>query len=629
MAVVGTSRVPGTDLTTVAPSNDMTVDMTGEKSTVDAVAAFVGGFGVRSRPLREILSLLTRGSQPIEALIALTATPRRAVEDLLRSIGGDLEESPEGLRIRPDLTARYREFFGLDELTAPADDHRVGAARAAGLGPAEGFDATESAGPAADPESAARVRALAALIEGAPAPRRDLDHVAATAPTLARRASWLCSTYDLAGRRVLFVGDHDLTSVALARACPLADITVVDLDERTLAYIDATARSEGLPIRTLFGDLRFMLPPAAREWADLVFTDPPYTPDGVGLFLGRGLSGLRDKVNGAVVVAYGHSRLHPMLGFQVQQSAQQLGVVFETILPAFNRYHGAQAVGSASDLYVCAPTSRTWKVLDRVSEGFGTRIYTHGRQSVESATGADRAAENGSSAATRPLAPSAPSASPAAPASPPATVSRPATVIGEMAGPPGARRLGLRVLFTGSDYLRDLDADAAFEVDLTADPGPLLLRGLLAVTGTHARFLVSADHPDVSTPAARAQLTDLLASKYRLSFPPSPSPGGARHVTVEAALIGAEGAASADLLARWLLERAHGRIGNVLREGVIRVAAREGRALSKNEARAVVRALVGEAEQDVLTLALVETPRGRLERLLGALRAAPAGFGVA
>ncbi|WP_241840277.1 bis-aminopropyl spermidine synthase family protein [Frankia sp. CcI49] len=607
--------------------------MTGEKSTVDAVAAFVGGFGVRSRPLREILSLLTRGSQPIEALIALTATPRRAVEDLLRSIGGDLEESPEGLRIRPELTARYREFFGLGELAVPADDQLAGTARAAGLGPAEGLDATDGVGPAADPESAARVRALAALIEGAPAPRRDLDHVAATAPTLARRASWLCSTYDLAGRRVLFVGDHDLTSVALARVCPRADITVVDLDERTLAYIDATARSEGLPIRTLFGDLRFMLPPAAREWADLVFTDPPYTPDGVGLFLGRGLSGLRDKVNGVVVVAYGHSRLHPMLGFQVQQSAQQLGVVFETILPAFNRYHGAQAVGSASDLYVCAPTSRTWKVLDRVSEGFGTRIYTHGRQSVESAAGADRAAGDGGSTATRASAPSASPASPAspaAPASPPSSASRPATVIGETAGPPGARRMGLRVLFAGSDYLRDLDADAAFEVDLTADPGPLLLRGLLAVTGAHARFLVPADHPDVSTPAARAQLTDLLAAKYRLSFPPSSSPssGGARHVTVEAALIDPEGAASADLLARWLLERAHGRIGNVLREGVIRVAARDGRALSKNEARAVVRALVGEAEQDVLTLTLVETPRGRLERLLGALRAAPAGFGV-
>ncbi|WP_242424648.1 bis-aminopropyl spermidine synthase family protein, partial [Frankia sp. EI5c] len=219
--------------------------MTGEKSSVDAVAAFVGSFGVRSRPLREILSLLTRGSQPIEALIVSTATPRRVVEDLLRSLGEDLAENSEGLSVRPALAALYRDSFALAEVGPAGGEH--GAAGDPG--------AAGEAGDAGSP-----VEALAALIAGAPAPRRDLDHVAATAQTLARRVSWLRSTYDLAGRRVLFVGDHDLTSVALARSCPRTEITVVDLDERTLAYIDATARREGLAISTLFGDLRFGLP---------------------------------------------------------------------------------------------------------------------------------------------------------------------------------------------------------------------------------------------------------------------------------------------------------------------------------------------------------------------------------
>ncbi|WP_230203027.1 bis-aminopropyl spermidine synthase family protein [Parafrankia discariae] len=584
--------------------------MTGEKSSTDEslagkapmdnAAAYVAGYGVRSRPLREILALLTRGSQPIEVLITRTATPRRAVEELLRSLGPDLTENNYGHRLRPEVIAEYRTRFALDS-----------------LGGMDALGGPEPAGTAGDDRDGDELGTLALLIKDAPAPRRDLDHVAATAGTLARRAAWLDTSYDLAGRRVLFVGDHDLTSVALARRQPGAEITVVDLDERTLDYIDATARAEGLAIRTLFGDLRFTLPPAAREWADLVLTDPPYTPEGVGLFLGRALAGLRDRKNGVVAVAYGHSHLHPTLGFQVQQSMQQFGVVFEAILPAFNRYDGAQAVGSASDLYVCAPTTRTWKVLDRLVENFGLRIYTHGSQSLESK--AELGLELG-----------------------PAT-----TVVGDAISTrsPDARRLGLRALFTGSDYLRALDDDANVVVDLTADPGPLLLRGLLAVTARTVRFVVPVDHPDVSTPGARAALASLIAPKYRLTFPPT-SVGGPRgasgnesggHAVVRADLVAtgmgtgaeedAEGAtegqtrpAAADFTARWLLERAHGRLGNVLREGVIRGAARDGRTLSKNDARVLVRAQVGTADLDMLDLTAIEVPRARLQRILQAVR---------
>ncbi|WP_230205271.1 bis-aminopropyl spermidine synthase family protein [Parafrankia elaeagni] len=608
--------------------------MTGRNSSVDAVAAYLGGFGVRSRPLREILSLLTRASQPIEALIVATATPRRAVEDLLRNLGEDLTEDSGRFRIRPDMSTQYRAFFGLDEI-APGSG--------LGLGPGSDPGPGAGAGPVpAGLSGGAPVEALAALIAAAPAPRRDLDHVAATAQTLGRRVNWLSSTYDLAGRRVLFVGDHDLTSVALARACPRTEITVVDIDERTLAYIDETARAENLAIRTLFGDLRFTLPPAARDWADLVLTDPPYTPDGVGLFLGRGLSGLRDRVNGVVVVAYGHSRLHPMLGFQVQQSMQQFGVVFETILPAFNRYDGAQAVGSASDLYVCAPTTRTWKVLDRLAEGFGTRIYTHGRQSVESAARVDVGAATtviGEATATGTGTPEGRlgEAAPTAPVSTAPVPAAPAVSAVPAAGA-GTRRLGLRALFTGSDYLRDLRPDAEVAVDLTADPGPLLLRGLLAVTATRARFVVPADHPDVSARDARDQLAALVEPKYRLTFRPVPpaDPGVARSVAVHAELVEGGAAAGGGFVARWLLERAHGRIGNVLREGVIRAAAGDGRTVSKNEARALVRALIIEpgqdgprdgGGQDVLELTAMEVPRAALERLLTAVRGEP-GAGV-
>src|SRR6266498_3775473 len=132
-----------------------------------------------------------------------------------------------------------------------------------------------------------------------------------------------------------------------ALANPGLSVTVVDLDEGLLEYVDAQAGARGLDVRCLYGDLRLGLPPSARGSADLVFTDPPYTPEGVGLFLARGLEGLRDREHGRLVLAYGYGG-QPGLGAKVQQVVYGLHLAYEAVLPGFNRYDGAEAVGAAS-----------------------------------------------------------------------------------------------------------------------------------------------------------------------------------------------------------------------------------------------------------------------------------------
>ena len=116
-----------------------------------------------------------------------------------------------------------------------------------------------------------------------------LDHVPATAETVALRALWLDATYDLAAVRLLCLGDHDLTSLAVAVVNPAAQVAVVDVDDGVLRHIDDHGHDT---VRCRWADLRFGLPESLRGWADLVVTDPPYTPDGVRLFLARGLQGL-------------------------------------------------------------------------------------------------------------------------------------------------------------------------------------------------------------------------------------------------------------------------------------------------------------------------------------------------
>lgn len=211
------------------------------------------------------------------------------------------------------------------------------------------------------------------IVAGAPKPLRDLDHVPATPETVLRRARWLAETYDLPRSRVLFLGDHDCTGLALALIAQPREIAVVDVDQRVLEY----ARS----LTTRFADLRIGLPESAAGRYDVVFTDPPYTPAGVGLFAARAVEALRDPHTGRIVLAYGFPESQPALALKVQRELAALELVTEAQLPGFNAYRGAHAIGARADLYALRPTKRSARIAARRAESYA--VYSHGRQAEE------------------------------------------------------------------------------------------------------------------------------------------------------------------------------------------------------------------------------------------------------
>lgn len=541
-----------------------------------AAARLIAAFGVGGRALRELVARLTEGGHAFDALIRDSGLSRRTVEELLAAVEPDLARHGDELTIRPERRPAYRELCRYEQLarTRPADP-------LAGL-------------VAASPELVARMRELVAA---APASRKALDHVAATPETAARRALWLDATYELAGRRLLCVGDHDLTSLAVCQVNPDAAVTVVDIDERILEFIDRQADRLGLDIRCLYADLRFGLPSGAAGQADLVVTDPPYTPEGVRLFLARGLAGLRDRDNARLVMAYGFGERHPALGLKVQRAAQDLHLVCEAMLPGFNRYAGAQAVGSSSDLYVYRPTAKTWPLIEGRTGGAQTRIYTHGPQSLE--------------AAAEPL-PAEVAAALLAAASDGATltaVAGPGLTDGR---PTGVARLDIGALIDeGPPRAAVSRPDAAVAADLSQDPGPWLLRVLLAVNAERIALLVPNNHPDLASAEGQRRLAGLVAAKYTLRFRRStPTP---RHAVVEAVAVRPPAGDAEALLRHALLSRAHGRLGNVWREALIHAArAARGVTLTKNEARAEVERA---APPGVLDARLIELPRHRIRAL--------------
>ena len=399
-----------------------------------------------------------------------------------------------------------------------------------------------------------------------------------------RRALWLECTFDLDNARVLCIGDHDLTSVAIAEVNPRAAVTVVDIDDDILGYIDSMGYAS---IRCLWSDFRYGLAPCAEEWADLVFTDPPYTPEGVRLFLGRGVQGLRKSESTRLVMAYGFSEMRPVLGLRVQRAAASLHLTFDTILPGFNSYHGAQAVGSRSSIYVLRPTSRTWRAASAKGKST-TNIYTRGSQAIEREP--EDVTPEVEAAVTRAAA---------------ASNERSVKMVG--AGWPSKEATSLKAVLLGQ-----LGSASCVAVNLISDPGGWLFRLLLAVNATRLAILVSNNHPAITNENAQKDLQALVASKYKLKL--CRSTPNSHYAIVEADVIEEGDLGPAERVVRGILDRAHGKAKNTWRESVIRAAGTTGMALTKNEARELI-AASGVAEE-ALASQLIALPRDAIKSLI-------------
>ncbi|MGP3955099.1 bis-aminopropyl spermidine synthase family protein [Nonomuraea sp. 3N208] len=502
--------------------------------------------GADSRRLRHALALLCDGQWwTLAELVRAGATSRRTIETLLREL--HLEQEGDRFRVPLTHTPDYQDLLAV---APPPEDpvaHLV-------------------------PHYAHVLERLTALVAGAPHARHVLDHVSATPDTVLRRALLLGARFWLPGTRLLCVGDHDLTSLAVKLVHPETDVTVVDLDERILAYID----DQDLGVRTRWADLRLGLPASARDH-DLALTDPPYTPEGTGLFVARAVEGLTDE--GRVLLAYGASERTPMLAFKVQQALSELNLTYEAIYPDFNRYFGAEAIGSAADLYILRPTTKTRPAVTSRLSRLTTAIYTQGPQSVESAQTTVSAPHK-----PRPASPPTPDLPPDFDAD---------LLVGDW--PKGLSQPRVKL----STWLAKPYAAAVDRVAIAVPPGleAALPRLLLATRAAHVRILGTSLPP----------VPDVLAAVYKLSA----DAGSVDAVRLPSPEDDAPG------VLRRILDNGHAKLANTWREGLIAVTRVQGTTLTKNEARTLIR----EAAPWSDDLTPLEAPLHRLAALPQAVAA--------
>lgn len=536
------ARVPGTPVpeTHAAPRRD------DHPSLPEAAEDFLREHGPDAARPRMVLELLSDGRWwSANDLVRASGVAHAVVASLFRALetAGEVEREPGGDRRRLSSPVPYTGAAG-PTLADPV----------AHLLPAHSRAAEE----------------LARAVAEGPASDLDLDHVSATAETALRRALFLATRFDLRHRTLLCVGDHDLTSLAVALVRPEARVLVVDLDERVLAHIDAVAARLGLPVRTHTADLRLGLPASLREGADLVFTDPPYTPDGVDLFVRRGVEGLADPRRGRVLVAYGASETTPKLAAATQARMVRSGLLLEAVWPDFNRYLGAESIGAASDLYVLRPLARTLPSPG----GDSSRVYSQGVNAKEARGGldAERAtavlervaeltgAEDGDTAGAPSLVGDWPR---------------------EVAGDPRVR------LSTWMDSPTAVGPRAV--VNLTGGWERLAPRVALAATADDTFVLVPSSSRWVRDEAGQKGFRALVEPAFRVRFLRGV---GAADLTAIRCTRAAPGAGADRLLAH-VQGRSHGTLTATLRTGLVEAAAQRGRPINKRTARHAVAAVPG------------------------------------
>jgi N4-bis(aminopropyl)spermidine synthase len=336
-----------------------------------AVGLVEGEAGVRA-----VLSALSR-LEPV-SIRGLSRTVELPVP-IVASICGELRKRRIVAEKRPaQLTPAGRRLFASGSLTL---DRRVACRACEG----RGFAVPSNLRPVAS--------ALKRIAWAAPPAIVELDQCHCTVETKLRRALVLHDADALVGRRILFLGDDDLTSIAVRHfverfgsAESVGEVAVLDVDPAVVAFVRGQLNGAPFPVRCLEWDLREPLPELFRCAFDTVVTDPPYTLAGARLFLSRAADALTGS-GGDVFFSFGSRR--PEAGFQVQQTILEAGFAIRRLVRDFNDYVGAGVLGGTSHLYQLTATSA---LRPLVTGRFSGPLYTadaasHSRRPVWRAAG--------------------------------------------------------------------------------------------------------------------------------------------------------------------------------------------------------------------------------------------------
>lgn len=207
-----------------------------------------------------------------------------------------------------------------------------------------------------------------------------IDQSKCTPETSLRRAILCLKQHALIGKKILCVGDDDMVSVSigllLQRLFPdgghtVTHVDVLDIDPRFLSYIEKIANERKLPIVCHRLDLREPLPENLHTQYDCFFTDPPYTLQGMSLFVSRGIQALKREKGLPIFLSFAHKS--PPLMLAMQREFVRMGLTVSANFPQFNTYEGAEMIANRSQMFILRTTDQS---KPEYPEKFTDALYT-------------------------------------------------------------------------------------------------------------------------------------------------------------------------------------------------------------------------------------------------------------
>jgi len=205
-------------------------------------------------------------------------------------------------------------------------------------------------------------------------PEADLliDQTHCTLTTSLKRAIFCLKSNSLIGKNIICIGDDDLVSVSLGLllkklfkdSSDKAYIKALDIDDRYLEYISEISSKFKLNISCENLDLRVPIKDELLSRFDCFFTDPPYTLNGLRLFLKRGIDTLKKEKGLSIFLSFGHKS--PDFTLKMMKLFTDLNIVPMEIIRGFNKYIGAGIIGNEGQFMHLSTTSNIKNLRDDI-----------------------------------------------------------------------------------------------------------------------------------------------------------------------------------------------------------------------------------------------------------------------
>lgn len=185
-----------------------------------------------------------------------------------------------------------------------------------------------------------------------------IDQSKCTVDTAIKRVIMGLKRYSIIGKNIACIGDDDLISVTIniilkelyKGKISKTIIYVIEKDTRIIDYIKRISEIFELNnIVTIEIDLKEKMTQKMKNIMDCVYTDTPYTYNGLKLFLSRAVEILKKETGLNIFLSFEHKSQDDMLKIEVL--FYNMGLSISEVFLRFNEYEAAKILGGERTIY--------------------------------------------------------------------------------------------------------------------------------------------------------------------------------------------------------------------------------------------------------------------------------------